>query len=173
VLQAGAVSRESAQAETQLTRAHAQSGWELAPLPSETQALKTLADEPSVEHRPKGKRLTQTEVNLVYNLHREGMSQVAIAQRLGVTQPVISRWLDTLDDSTPIAKTYLKGQALRMARNVVQRGRPQDHVAALKGLSVLEEQQTQAVAIMIGIKSDLAITLSPESSNDLVVKSTG
>jgi predicted transcriptional regulator len=139
---------------------------------AESALTETLDAEP-VTHRPKGKRLTQTEVNFVYNLHREGLSQVAIAQRLGVNQSAISRWLDTLNDSTPVAKAYLKGNALKMARNVVQKGRAQDHVATLKGLGVLEEQQTQAVAIMIGIKSDLAVTLSPEASNSLEVKSTG
>jgi hypothetical protein len=81
-------------------------------------------------HRKPTKRLSQAEVGLLLQLHKEGKSQVEIAQLLGVTQGAISRWLQNTTDSTGIAKSYLRGSALRMAQNIVRNGQAKDHVQA-------------------------------------------
>jgi predicted transcriptional regulator len=95
-------------------------------------------------------------------LRDEGLTQVQIAQRLDCDQSAVSQWLSKLADTTDTAKSYLRGSALRMAQNIVKKGRAADHVAALKGLSVLQEERTAGLVIQIGVKdSDVSITLSP------------
>ena len=52
-----------------------------------------------------------------------------------------------------------------MAKSIVKKGRPADHVAALKGLSVLKDEASSGVQVLIGIKdSDVSVTLTPGSS---------
>jgi IS30 family transposase len=120
------------------------------------------------KHKPDRSRLTQAEIALVFQLHKEGFSQVAIAQRLGCNQSTISKWLDTIQDTTEPAKAYLRGSALKMAQNIVRKGRATDHVAALKGLSVLQEDRSAGLVVQIGIKdSDVQVSLSPVSHNEL------
>ncbi len=62
----------------------------------------------------------------------------------------MSRWLSRLTDTTELASTYLRGSALRMARNVVQKGQARDHIQALKGVGVLEADRTE-VNLAIGV----------------------
>jgi hypothetical protein len=124
-----------------------------------TQAL-AKAGKPA--HTPKYKRLTRTDVALLLQLSKEGRTQVEIAQRLGCDQGTVSKWLSSMEDTTETAKAYLRGSALRMAENIVKKGRAVDHVAALKGLSVLAEERSAGLTIQIGIKdSDVQIALSP------------
>lgn len=101
-------------------------------------------------HKPKIKRLTALDVGWMLKAHKDGMSQVDIAERLGVTQGAISRWLEKTTDTTDVAKSYLRGSALRMAQNIVKNGQAKDHVAALKGLSVLDEASQAGLTIQIG-----------------------
>ena len=70
-------------------------------------------------------------------LHREGLTQVAIAERLGCRQCTVSRWLARLDDTRDLARTYLRAQALRMAHNIVEKGKVADHIRVLQLLGVL------------------------------------
>lgn len=108
-------------------------------------------------HRKPTKRLTQTELGILFAMAKDGKSQTEIAQLLGVTQGAVSRWLQNTTDTTGIAKSYLRGSALRMAQNIVHRGAPKDHLVALKGLNVLEETQTQGITVVIGGGSEVKI----------------
>ena len=118
-------------------------------------------------------RLTQAELALVLQLHKDGLTQAQIAQRFGVTQQAISKWLNATTDTTETAKLFLRGSALTMAQNIVKKGRAADHVAALKGLNVLTEQAQSGITIQIGIKdSDVQVALSPLSAQQLAEKST-
>jgi hypothetical protein len=65
--------------------------------------------------------------------------------------------LKTLTDTTGVAKEYLRGSALKMAQNIVRKGRAADHVAALKGLSVLQEESHAGVTVVVGGGSDVKI----------------
>lgn len=129
---------------------------------------KTLAG-----NKTKAKRLTQSEVGLLIQMHKEGKSQVEIAQLLGITQPAVHKWLQNLTDTTQPAKLYLRGSALRMAQNIVHRGAAKDHVVALKGLGVLEEQQQQGVTVLVGSGGVVNFGSSgpPQSLPDVVVVS--
>jgi biotin operon repressor len=133
---------------------------------NETSPAVTKAKPPA--HTPKYRRLTRTDVALLLQLSKEGRTQVEIAQRLGCDQSAVSKWLKSLEDTTEVAKSYLRGSALRMAENIVKKGRAVDHVAALKGLSVLAEERSAGLTIQIGIKdSDVSIALSPGESPTL------
>ena len=117
----------------------------------------------AVSHRKPTKRLTQADVGLLIQLHKEGKSQTEIAQRLDCDQAAVSRWLSKLTDTTTIAKSYLRGSALKMAQNIIRNGLPRDHVATLKGINVLEESDSSVpkVVVQIGVKDgDVNVTLS-------------
>lgn len=99
----------------------------------------------------KVRRLTAEEIGLVLKLHKEGLTQAAIAQRLDCDQSTVSKWLARLTDTTETAKAFLRGQAFRMARNLVVNGRASDHGKALVGLSVLgDESGGPRVTVQIG-----------------------
>ena len=110
------------------------------------------------------KRLTADDIGLLIRLKADNVPQAVIAQRLDCDPAAVTRWLQKLTDTTDIAKSILRGGAASMADNIVKKGRAADHVAALKGLSVLQEERSAGLTIQIGVKdSDVSITLSPPS----------
>lgn len=100
------------------------------------------------------KRLTDVERALILKLRESGLTQVEIAQRLDRAQSTISDVLDAFTDTTPEAKRYLRGKALEMARNIVDKGRAADHIKALEGINVLSPEQVSGITVQIGIKAD-------------------
>jgi len=105
---------------------------------------------PTVANTPKYKRLRDLDKAFALRYHADGLTQVEIAQRLGVTQPAISQWLATCHDTTAEAGLYLRGQALPMAEKVVKNGKPADLIKALQGVSVLTEERSAGLTIQIG-----------------------
>ena len=131
----------------------------LQPTPSEIAGPPRKADNRGKKH------LTDAQKSRILRLAREGLTQVVIAQQIGCSQSAVSLWLDQCSDSTDDAKSYLRGQALRMAQSIVKKGQPSVHAVALKGLSVLEEERSSGLVIQIGVKdSDVSITLAPALS---------
>jgi transposase-like protein len=94
-------------------------------------------------HKPAYKRLTDDQRIAILHLAKTGKTQMQIAETLGCDQATVSRWLSQCQDSSLEATAYLKGSALRMARNIVERGLARDHVQALKGIKVLEDDSLQ------------------------------
>ena len=110
----------------------------------------------------KQKRLTDTDKAFALRYEADGLTQVEIAKRLGVTQSAISQWLATCRDTTSEAGLYLRGRALPMAEKIVKKGRPSDLIKALQGVGVLHEERQSGLVVQIGIKdSDVSISLSP------------
>ena len=109
---------------------------------------------------PAYKRLTQEQIIALRDLHKLGKTQVQIAETLGCDQKTVSRWLAAFTDTTDTATAYLRGNALRMAKNVVQKGQARDHIAALKGIGVLEQDQS-GTQIAIGISLPGMPTFAP------------
>lgn len=107
---------------------------------------------------PAYRRLTNADRAYITSLAPHH-TQAQIAQRLGCSQQAVSDWLQSCRDTTVDAKSYLRGQALRMAQNIVKKGRAQDHVSALKGLNVLDEEQRAGLVIQVGSSSDVKIAL--------------
>lgn len=104
----------------------------------------------SVANTPSYRRLTSTDLALALKYAKDGLTQVEIAKRLGVTQSAISQWLSKCEDSTEAAISYLRGQSLRMAKNVVKKGQARDHVKVLQGLNVLERDQAADIKLLVG-----------------------
>lgn len=131
------------------------------------QAIVTWAEKQApTSHRKPTKRLTQGDVALLIQLHKDGKTQTEIAQRLDCDQAAVSRWLSKLADTSTVAKSYLRGSALKMAQNIVRNGLPRDHVATLKGINVLEDTDSSVpkVVVQIGVQGgDVQVTLSPPS----------
>jgi predicted XRE-type DNA-binding protein len=139
----------------------AQTGPITASTPPKTQDL-VIAPE---SNTGKQKRLTDLDKAFALRYQQEGLTQVVIAQRLGVTQSAISQWLSKCQDTTAEAGLYFRGRALSMAEKVVKKGKPNDLIAALKGVSVLQEERAVGLVVQIGIKdSDVQVTLNPPAS---------
>jgi DNA-binding MarR family transcriptional regulator len=129
----------------------------------DSQAIATWAEHQAEKsHRKPTKHLTSEEIGLLLKLRQDGLTQTEIAQRLDRDQAAISRWLTKLTDTTDVAKSYLRGSALRMAKNVVRTGQARDHIQALKGLRVLEEDGRD-IKIAIGVSLP-GLTIQSESS---------
>lgn len=127
-----------------------------------------MAEEAVLTPKKDYSRLTRGEVAALLQLHKDGFTQTEIAQRLNCNQRTVGRWLEELTDSTDSAKAYLRGSALRMAQNIVKKGRAVDHVAALKGLSVLHEEQQSGVTVIVGGGGTVNIgVLSPAKGLEL------
>ena len=115
-------------------------------------------------HKGKGSALTKDQVAAILKLRDLKQTQTEIAQAVGCDQATVSRWLSLLTDSTDVAAAYLRGSALRMAKNVVKNGQARDHIQALKGVGVLaDDSGLQGVTIQIGIK-DSDVTFAPKVS---------
>jgi len=136
---------------------------------SQAQAIATWAEKQGKPaNKPKYDRLTRTDLGLLLKYRQQGLTQVEIAQRLGCSQGTVSKWLDDLTDSRDVAKEYLAGQSLRMAKNIVHRGIARDHIQALRGNGVLaDDSGTQGIVIQIGIK-DSDVTFA--SNTQVVTK---
>jgi hypothetical protein len=115
-------------------------------------------------HKGKGSTLRTEQVATILQLHKLKKTQAEIAQAIGCDQATVSRWLTRLTDSTEVAGAYLRGSALQMAKNVVKAGQARDHIAALKGIGVLKEDETgHGLVIQIGIKdSDVTFACSTQ-----------
>lgn len=124
--------------------------------------VKWAEDKAKPNCKPKIKRLSQVEVGLLLQMHKAGKTQAEIAQQLGISQQAVSKWLDNTTDSTDLAKLYLRGSALRMAQNIVHKGRAADHIKALEGVNVLAPEHTGNIVVQIGIKAD-SIKLIPST----------
>lgn len=113
-------------------------------------ALITTQQTEAVAHTPAYKRLTDVDRVLISKLAANGVPQVEIAQRIGCDQSSVSRWLAACQDSTKEATAYLKGSALKMARKVAASDDPKALIQALKGVSVLQDQQDKGFTVLVG-----------------------
>jgi transposase-like protein len=118
----------------------------------------------SGSNTPKQKRLTDVDKAFALRYEADGLTQVEIAKRLGVTQSAISQWLSTCRDTTAEAGLYLRGRALPMAEKIVKKGRPSDLIKALQGVGVLEQERSAGLVIQIGVKdSDVTVNIGGET----------
>ncbi len=118
--------------------------------PTANQTHQPLMRGRSQTPRKPTRRLTQADIGLMLQMRSEGRTQVEIAQRLDCDQKAVSVWLAKLTDTTDVAKSYLRGSALRMAENVVKKGQARDHIQALKGIGVLEPD-ARDINIAVGV----------------------
>ena len=117
---------------------------------SQAQDIVTWAEQQAAPaNTPKYNRLTRADLALLLKLKRDGLTQVEIAQRLGCTQGTVSKWLDQLTDTRDTAKEYLAAQSFRMAKNIVKNGLARDHIQALNGLGVLNQQDSGKISITV------------------------
>ena len=128
--------------------------------PMGEQTLEPVETPQPKTHRKPVKRLTAADVGTLIRYREEGLTQTAIAQRLGCNQAAVCRWLQDLTDTTDLSKSYLRGQSLRMAQNIVKRGKAADHVKALQGLSVLStDEHAGGITVIVGSGSQVQINL--------------
>jgi hypothetical protein len=124
-------------------------------------------------HTPKYKRLTDDQRVAILKLAKLNKTQVEIAETIGCDQGTVSRWLSQCQDTTEHASTYLRGSALRMARNIVNKGRAADHIKALEGINVLAPEHVAGITVQIGINADTVKLMPTLSPPQLEVSSEG
>lgn len=96
-----------------------------------------------------------------------GSSTVEMFEALARAHPNMSFTLDSVErlarqvaDRRPVAQRYLQAKSLDMARNVVDNGKPSDHVRALEGLGgVLDAGGKSAGGVTIIVGGDAHIAL--------------
>jgi hypothetical protein len=134
-------------------------------LPAETQATLDTDQAAQLRHARKRPGLSPADLALMLKMSQEGQTQATIGRRFGVDQSYISKVLAEFHDTTDLSKSFLRGSALKMARNIVKNGRAADHVAALKGLSVLADEQHSSVTVIVGGSGqvNIGVALSPIS----------
>jgi transcriptional regulator with XRE-family HTH domain len=99
--------------------------------------------------KPKYRRLGPTDHALILRLHQQGKTQIQIAKQFGIAQSTVSDVLAAFKDTRQEASRYLDGQALGMAMEIREKGKPSDLVAVLKGRRVLEEAEQKAFTLSI------------------------
>ena len=105
-------------------------------------------------------RLTQTEIILALKLAEEGLTQSQIAQRVGCTQPTISRLLSEYGDSRELAKRRLHNAADRLAERVIKDATVEESLEVLDRIGVAERRRDQAVSMTaIAIGADMPLQL--------------
>jgi DNA-binding Lrp family transcriptional regulator len=108
--------------------------------------------------RPTHRRLLEAQIRAILDLRRLNKTQAEIAETIGCDQTTVSRWLRHLEDSRDSATAYLRAKALKMAVNVVRKGKPRDHVVALQGLNVLDRDQGKGgVTVIVGGRANVLI----------------
>lgn len=126
-----------------------------------------LVESPPASCEKRTTRLRQSELAMVLQLHKDGFTQAQIAQRLGVTQQAISKWLSAITDTTDVAKLFLRGNALSMAQNIVKKGRAADHVKTLEGLEVLSNQDVKGgLTIVVGGSAQVQVNIGTRQHAD-------
>ena len=71
----------------------------------------------------------------------------------------LTRLLRELTDTRPRAKAALAGAALDMAHSVIESNDPKVHLAALKGLRVIDETEGSGLTIIIGAGSAVQVNI--------------
>jgi hypothetical protein len=84
------------------------------------------------------RKITHTDVVLIMRYIGEGvLTKRQIAERFRVSPKTISRIAAANTDNRDVAKLMFNNKAPEMARNVIEKGRPEDHIDVLRGMEVL------------------------------------
>jgi hypothetical protein len=88
---------------------------------------------------------------------------------IGLTLDSVERLARQVADRRPVAKRYLQSKSLHMAQNVVENGKPADHVRTLEGLGEIMEnaqQNSGGVTIIVGGDAHIALLHGPRPGDD-------
>lgn len=108
---------------------------------------------------PSYTRLTDADRVVILKLHDEGLTQTAIAQRLGRSVSTINDVIQTYAPTMDLAKRKLRAAAAKMADNVIENGKPSDHVEVLGRIDVIprQEERNQGVTVIVGGGAEVKI----------------
>mgnify|MGYP001615980872 CR=1 FL=1 len=100
-----------------------------------------------------------------------GDSTIEMFEALSRAHPNMTFTLDSVErlarqvaDRRPVAQRYLQHKSMDMARNVVEQGKPSDHVRALEGLGGVLDAGNGAgggITIIVGGDAHIALLHGP------------
>jgi hypothetical protein len=112
----------------------------------------------------------------VRQLVNQGATTVDMFEALSRAHPNMTFTLDGVErlarqvsDRRPVASRYLQSKSFEMARNVVEQGKPADHVRTLEGLGGVLDAGTNAaggLTIIVGGDAHIALLHGPRPSSD-------
>ena len=99
-------------------------------------------------------------------LHRSGLSAEDIVSQGLIRMNLLdlTRLLRELTDTRPRAKAALAGAALDMAHSVIESGDPKVHLAALKGLRVIDETEGMGLTIIVGAGGAVQVNIGSDKA---------
>jgi hypothetical protein len=134
----------------------------------------TGSDEPAY------RRLTDDQRRKILVLHDEGLTQVAIAEQLGIHQGTVSRIVRVFaGDNTDLARRYAKATALNTVRRVVdiaRKGKDDQAIKAAKVHMEIAEVIGAAQGLNVGVQVVIGMPgqpVGPTLETVRVVTSTG
>ena len=77
----------------------------------------------------------------------------------------LTRLLRELTDTRPRAKAALAGAALDMAHSVIESNDPKVHLAALKGLRVIDETEGSGLTIIVGAGGAVQVNIGAKDQS--------
>jgi len=121
---------------------------------TETERSEAVSDLPE---RVPGKHLSQQQIRLILTLRDGGLLESEIANRpeLRCSISTVSRVLSQFSDTRPLARRYLEGSALPLARSVTSAALNDGAlgVKVLTGLGVLGASVGHGVAVQVNVGS--------------------
>jgi len=119
---------------------------------TETERSEAVSDLPE---RVPGKHLNQQQMGLILTLRDGGLLEAEIANRpeLRCSISTVSRVLSQFSDTRPLARRYLEGSALPLARSVTSAALEDGALGAkvLTGLGVLGASVGHGVAVQVNV----------------------
>ncbi len=102
------------------------------------------------------------------SLIRQGHTPESIISQglIRMTLLDLTRMLRQLTDTRPQAKAALAGAALEMAHSVIESQDPKVHLAALKGLNVIDDGAASGLTIIIGAGAAVQVNIGAKGQSE-------
>lgn len=103
-------------------------------------------------------RLSRAELALILQFHDEGLTQVAIATKVGCSQATVSRTLQDFSSTTHLAKLRANNQALKVAEAAIKgsiqaahNGKPESALELLDRLDIAPKRRDEASSSQVTV----------------------
>lgn len=104
----------------------------------------------------------------------QGLTNLEMLEALSLAHPRtswtlegVARQVRLLTDRRDTARSYLDSKSLAMAKNIVENGKPSEHIRALEGRGVLaSEERGAGITIIVGGDAHIALLHGPRPGDE-------